>query len=650
MFVPRHHSGFFHLWVHNVQLAGTSIPFHWENDVVIPLVSKLATLQSKSWCGVWRHEATEDTTEHLHIVWRDYRDSSVRATIHDIFRNLGLRRGGGEVLCQICLRKYLSQGNGRSVLCEKNPPTGYCRDANHGFNCKEELGRDLQVEALDDGKSPVRPEQPNLSPNQATSDGSGASSCKRVSQQPMGGNGAKKKAMGREDKWEKIRKLVEEFQPPTLSEFRMCMANTTLSPSIRTWYAQNFQTKDFDQYVQGFIQYDKLKIRNMEWRDRLLKRNCKSFELCNRALMNPVESKFVIEELLRWNGIDKDSFVVNLHSVINKTAGKKNSILFIGPSNCGKTLLATSIAQSCIYYDTVQKLDRNSSTFVWMNATTSSLILIEEPRIDPGQMEKCLNIFAGQAVQTDVKYQAPQSLLQTPCLITSNKSLETEMASKDMAITRSALNNRMTTYQFKYAPWLAKYNGKIIDPNAWLTFLDGVPYDTADEAAVYPRGASFDPISCSVIADNKTWDTCGNIVWAEWESIKACPRHKCNAVSTVSLEGCRSPWNMPCTLGQGVCEKHEAAYSHYGVESCIGQGQYQECNCKCECKIECDDVGGPCNVADRWHYDRYADLYRTYAGMYDDAMFRRQCLSFAEHMRSPFLAGPVSPISSIDSD
>ena len=50
-----------------------------------------------------------------------------------------------------------------------------------------------------------------------------------------------------------------------------------------------------------------------------------------------------IHRFLEHNFFDKATFVRDVGSVLNKTSGKINTIIFMGPSNVGKTHIANSL-------------------------------------------------------------------------------------------------------------------------------------------------------------------------------------------------------------------------------------------------------------------------------------------------------------------
>lgn len=145
------------------------------------------------------------------------------------------------------------------------------------------------------------------------------------------------------------------------------------------------------------------------------------YEAINKeAIFLPVEESIEwLEKILTYNHIDIASFVQNVFRVVERRVPKKNTLMFFGPPNAGKTLIANSIGRSTHYFATISDMNGTGS-FELQDMLYSRLTIFNEPQITDKSVEVLKNVCEGNDVSIGVKYKSGQSLPRTPIIVTTN--------------------------------------------------------------------------------------------------------------------------------------------------------------------------------------------------------------------------------------
>jgi hypothetical protein len=225
------------------------------------------------------------------------------------------------------------------------------------------------------------------------------------------------------------------------------------------------------------------------------------FDLARRAFQHPdsfikYNNCMSIDDSVEWmykimdfNNFDLMEFVGTIFDVMDRITNKRNAIMFKGPPNAGKTLVAESLAYACIFYCNVQSFSKGQQ-FPFMDAVGTRCFMINEPRFTDEYGETLKNILEGCPTHVNVKYESKQMLSRTPVLITSNHKLSMYLQ-QNPDVQERAFQARMFTFNFLQMEDLKDCRGKI-HPGVWYrlgldlarenTFVKGIKEDEKELA------------------------------------------------------------------------------------------------------------------------------------------------------------------------
>ena len=166
-----------------------------------------------------------------------------------------------------------------------------------------------------------------------------------------------------------------------------------------------------------------------------------------------------------WQAVD---FVRDVKEILERERPKKNLLLLRGAANGGKTVLAMSIARSCLLYANLQEFN-STNNFYLQDALHQRCILINEPRIAEDKIETFKNVSEGCPTAIEVKFEKGQILPRTPLVITSNLPLDAYLL-QNKCIQSSALRARTTEYRMNPFPEL-KSLSKQLHPLMWSVLV-----------------------------------------------------------------------------------------------------------------------------------------------------------------------------------
>lgn len=195
--------------------------------------------------------------------------------------------------------------------------------------------------------------------------------------------------------------------------------------------------------------------------------------------------------LAKWcdeQGIDIWQLAENIVDHGDMRRPKKNSLVFHGESNAGKTLVAMSIYEAYIARGVVT--NNGSSQFLWQDCLDDRFILNEECVIAETQTEEYKNIMAGAPCMVNIKCKPAREMNRTPILFTCN-ALPWCMLREP-----KTYENRCIVYRdLRTLPWLKDWN-KRIHPGAWSYYVN--PYYMKLEQDQVNKEIEFSPQKCKL--------------------------------------------------------------------------------------------------------------------------------------------------------
>nr|APC23176.1 NS1 [Simian bocavirus] len=152
--------------------------------------------------------------------------------------------------------------------------------------------------------------------------------------------------------------------------------------------------------------------------------------------------------------------------VLDKKAGKQNTLCFYGPASTGKTNLAKAIVNAVKLYGCVNHLNRN---FVFNDCASKLILWWEEcvMHVDWVEPAKCL--MGGTEFRIDRKHRDYMLLPQTPVIISTNNDIYTTTGGNTV-IQVHAKPSKDRVVQFNFMNQLESTFGEITEEEvaAWL--------------------------------------------------------------------------------------------------------------------------------------------------------------------------------------
>ncbi|AEM37606.1 NS1 [California sea lion bocavirus 3] len=127
-------------------------------------------------------------------------------------------------------------------------------------------------------------------------------------------------------------------------------------------------------------------------------------------------------QLLAFQGYNPFQAFHWLCCVLNKTAGKQNTVSFFGPASTGKTNMAKSIVNAAKLYGCVNHQNKN---FVFNDCASKFVCWWEECLMHSDWVEQAKCILGGTEFRIDRKHRDSMLLPQTPLIISTNNDIYT---------------------------------------------------------------------------------------------------------------------------------------------------------------------------------------------------------------------------------
>lgn len=252
-----------------------------------------------------------------------------------------------------------------------------------------------------------------------------------------------------------------------------------------------------DRLVRAANAYLKKHVLNLTWRQSMeyQEQGLKQRET-EGMYMTVTESKNWIRRIAKFNNISMNSLYENVNIVMSKAKPKINTIFLEGESNAGKSKLARSITDGFL---TCGQTTR-SETFMFQDLPDQQIVLIEEMRITPENVDDIKRLFEGAQMKVDIKNKDARILKRTPVIVYSNSAPE-----KWVIDERDALRNRMVHYKLSQFENL-KNMSRDINPLAWLQFMRDLEEEYSDETVEEQITDSQETIDYNAMTDDELQD------------------------------------------------------------------------------------------------------------------------------------------------
>lgn len=283
------------------------------------------------------------------------------------------------------------------------------------------------------------------------------------------GGPSSKKTKSRSN-WETISEICTTYHVGDVTTFKELLVRLP-NPETQRWFVENFQTRNFEVYVDNQINIDKICYRSLPWEECIKAINFTTYKLNYGAWYTIDKSVEWIERILDYNGIEIKDFVQYIYDVINKTSPKKNAVWFHGPPNSGKTVLALSIASSCLHPFLLDNFNpKSDGRFQLAPAIEARVVLMNEGQVTHEVYDKFLNLWEGLTVGTDRKYAPSQVITRVPFIMTSNTNLWDFVISNQVNVRKQATEVRVRKWNFAQGDYLADCRHPF-HPHTWLNLI-----------------------------------------------------------------------------------------------------------------------------------------------------------------------------------
>lgn len=381
--------------------------------------------------------------EHYHVVYFETSgSSSLRNRL--VASDPGCEQKTRQVRCFNCILQYLYSGKHEMVFShmgsEDHTGRDYCQ---HGdFTSLNSLSADDDENSVTSESSPVPADEGN---NQ--------------------GDIAETEAY--HQKWSQSRsgrycsaiwKTIQEILPRSINDISNHLYR---SGQIEMVIAENFNAvagKLFDAFRENYL------VKS--WKD-IMNSIPENYFDDKGVYLTIAESLDWFDKIIAFDGFNRTEFIANVYNIMNMVLMKKNCIIFRGPPNSGKTLLANSIVESALFFANVQQMS-GKSQFEFQSMLHQRVILVNEPKFSDITIETIKNICEGQNVAIDVKYMSNQVLPRTPLIVTTNAPLCYYTSNRN--VNESALLVRSYVYEFQQFTDLRNCIGKL-HPLMWKQLI-----------------------------------------------------------------------------------------------------------------------------------------------------------------------------------
>lgn len=162
-----------------------------------------------------------------------------------------------------------------------------------------------------------------------------------------------------------------------------------------------------------------------------------------------VETDNKVFRLLNMQGYNPWQVGHWLCCVLDKKAGKQNTVCFYGPASTGKTNLAKAIVNTVKLYGCVNHQNRN---FIFNDCAAKLIVWWEEGLMHQDWVEQAKCCLGGTSFRIDRKHKDSQVMLQTPCIVSTNNNMyECTGSNYVTRVHEKPLKDRIVQFNFMKA-------------------------------------------------------------------------------------------------------------------------------------------------------------------------------------------------------
>lgn len=404
--------------------------------------------------------ATENAGYHLHIIWYHYPNCSTSHFLrNEQFHPDGLSRqfklATTRVRCIYCVFQYLQKDITKHILYNSEEDSSSRGILFSNIGNQEGIICSYHKNIRDEGSLPED--------GQHYDQGSGLDDMCRDAVSTRGEN---PQAAGESPRQTALR-LASKYVSPDLATFRRAV----MASGDRESFLLK-QSKTFQEMVKTYHVLAQEQVAQGRWLDCMNKWSPEVSNLLYSRKYDDIEKSIeTFEYLMKYNNLKIVDFVNDVYTFMNLDKPKKRCMYLYGPKNCGKSMIANSIAQTVMFTkigNVKGKADQLKFTF--QPLIQSRCAVFDEVCIIDDTLEIWLNLFEGGQMWTDVKNSNHERLPDIPILVTSNYPVGYHLSPSSQSISKPALYARMNYYVMNTCEYLKDVNQ--FHPDMWVHLIN----------------------------------------------------------------------------------------------------------------------------------------------------------------------------------
>lgn len=199
--------------------------------------------------------------------------------------------------------------------------------------------------------------------------------------------------------------------------------------------------------------------------DYSVKELCDRFEIKFKEYMTIEKSVKVLQRWCNFQGFVINEVAESVMEILDRRIPKKNTLLLLGETNSGKTILFTEpLSALCTFVGRLTAAGQ-SSEFYYQECVNQRLITVDEILLTREMLQIFKVLLGGEDMNANTKHTKACQMERTPIIMTTNHA-PWELSPGD----KITILNRCHYYQTKSCPMLENI-GKI-HPLAWPTLAN----------------------------------------------------------------------------------------------------------------------------------------------------------------------------------
>lgn len=456
--------------------------YHWGESTrsIGEIIRQHATANRKQFRILFHDDRRRGGRPHIHLFYWHYRQCEASTAIQQCSEGGSIRLGlrWSKVVDPVELRKYLSEAAGRFILSDEER---FCRYRGVSYREATDLHSVHEAVSWDPQEAEGCFGEEYSSDQELDNSHQNTGASRYVGERAQGLSGnedecsttdvqspGRSRLLG--SVLYQLQKAISQIQPVDAGHFRRVCASTSRQ-ELREFYIKFMHSKDFDRKVSKQITFEQSRIQNLTWLQCINSLDIIGRKQSHGPFVDRNKSVKWIEMILHHNQIDVKYFVRLLWNVMNRNNGKKNTILFLGEPNCGKSLIMTSIAESLIYYFTNTKSDAGRDRFYLQEMNSVRCAFFDEFILTDGMQPEFLKVCQGLENSTDVKFGSKESIPKTPIMMAGNMHPSMGLSREARGAFMRAFNERCTTFNLKSFEELKNLPENKLSPMAWRILI-----------------------------------------------------------------------------------------------------------------------------------------------------------------------------------